>query len=108
MICGKRITPEFWVCAECEEEHGLDKPYPQWPMWAKQLQSDHENQRNAERRKLGIRRASRRDQEDEYDYEGELKLHEQMREDEQRKRWIVERRKYGLEIPDWETLNDRG
>lgn len=38
VICGRRITPTFWVCANCEKDHGIDgEPYREWPDWIHEL-----------------------------------------------------------------------
>ena len=52
MICGRFITASFWVCASCEEEHGLNVPFRQWPVWAKELKREHERGRRNERARL--------------------------------------------------------
>lgn len=42
-ICGKRITASFWICRDCEHEHGLvDAQGKQtnplaWPEWVRAL-----------------------------------------------------------------------
>jgi len=52
MICGRSITPQFCVCAECERKYGLDRPKRVWPDWAKWLERDWQRQRDYERRQL--------------------------------------------------------
>jgi len=49
VICGERITPEFWFCADCEECYGLDGPMATWPEWAVVLVAQFKAQRRAER-----------------------------------------------------------
>lgn len=43
-ICDKRITAQFWVCKDCEKQHGLadassgkQKRPSEWPEWARDL-----------------------------------------------------------------------
>jgi len=52
MICGKYITPTFFVCADCQEAYGLSDQYCEWPRWAKRMAQDHSNERRADRRRL--------------------------------------------------------
>ena len=37
-ICQVReiLDGHFWVCPECEKKFGLDKPFREWPQWAKE------------------------------------------------------------------------
>ena len=51
MICGAWITPSFWVCADCVEEHGLGGSWTKWPAWAVVMRNDHlaERRQEAER-----------------------------------------------------------
>lgn len=38
VVCGKRITPTFWVCSGCEATYGLvGVRYAEWPEWVKLL-----------------------------------------------------------------------
>jgi len=52
MICGKYITPTFFVCADCQEAYGLSDQYCEWPRWAKRMAQDHSNERRADRRRV--------------------------------------------------------
>ena len=36
-VCGKPISPRFWVCADCRDAWELHKPLKDWPEWAKAL-----------------------------------------------------------------------
>lgn len=49
-VCGKRISPRFWVCSACRKDHGLDMPYAQWPAWAKAVKEDEQSRRRDEER----------------------------------------------------------
>lgn len=40
VICGKPITPQFWVCRNCEGSWNIvGVPYRDWPKWIKALVS---------------------------------------------------------------------
>ena len=34
-ICDRRIRGGQWVCKRCSRQYGLDRPYAEWPDWAK-------------------------------------------------------------------------
>ena len=36
-ICGKPISPPWWICTACEQAYGLTGDYKGWPEWAQQL-----------------------------------------------------------------------
>lgn len=52
MICGGSVHAEKWVCTRCAAQHGLAKPFREWPAWAKRLKADHQAQRKSERHRL--------------------------------------------------------
>jgi len=47
-VCGKRISPRFWVCASCRGAHDLNRPYREWPQWAKAAREDERARRKDE------------------------------------------------------------
>lgn len=49
MLCGKTITPSFWVCEECEDEYGLGGSWKDWPEWARRMRADTMAERRQER-----------------------------------------------------------
>ena len=49
-MCGKRISPRFWVCASCRKAHGLEIPFAGWPSWAKAAKDDEQTRRRDEER----------------------------------------------------------
>ena len=51
-LCDKHITPDFWVCSECERVHGLLGPFSGWPEWARGLAMEVQRQRTAEMKQL--------------------------------------------------------
>jgi len=52
MICGAWITPSFWVCADCVDEHGLGGSWTKWPTWAVVMMNDHQAQRRQEAERM--------------------------------------------------------
>ena len=47
VICGKRITWSFWVCADCESDYDLvGVRYAEWPEWLRFLVSDEKRLRD--------------------------------------------------------------
>ena len=53
LLCGKSITPTFWLCVDCGNELGVEgKPYREWPCWLRALTNGHARARYAERRQL--------------------------------------------------------
>ena len=40
ICCGKNITPQFWVCADCEKQFDLAGSWKHWPEWARVLRND--------------------------------------------------------------------
>jgi len=53
MICGKRITEQFWVCEQCEHAYpALAEPYRRWPEWAKYMKEDERRRRKRTRREV--------------------------------------------------------
>lgn len=40
VLCGKPITPSFWVCADCEKRWNFDnKDFTEWPEWVRAIVS---------------------------------------------------------------------
>jgi len=53
MFCGKRITPSFWVCKDCELDYSLDGiKFKDWPVWAKLAKRLFESERRGEIKRL--------------------------------------------------------
>lgn len=44
-ICGNNITETFWACETCERAYGLNRPFPEWPEWARYLKREEERRR---------------------------------------------------------------
>ena len=44
-ICGKPISPPWYVCNACERAYGLTKDYRDWPAWAQELVCDEQRNR---------------------------------------------------------------
>lgn len=54
-LCSKRITEQFWVCAGCEDKHGLiGVPYRNWPEWVKEMAKLDRRQRTIDRREFAF------------------------------------------------------
>ena len=45
MICGLALNNGAWVCISCERAYELDKPFTQWPAWAKALKDEEQKRR---------------------------------------------------------------
>ena len=52
MLCPTHIAARFWVCEKCAKAYDLDKPFADWPAWAKQLKADHQAMRRSERQRF--------------------------------------------------------
>jgi len=51
VICDKPITPQFWVCRQCEEKYGLvGVDYRDWPAWVKALVTIEQRNKRARHR----------------------------------------------------------
>ncbi len=45
-ICSSELHGTAWVCGRCAKEHGLrEKPYPEWPGWARALVNQEQYER---------------------------------------------------------------
>ena len=54
MLCPIRVGARFWICRKCAKAYDLDKPFADWPAWAKQLKADHQAARRSERERLAV------------------------------------------------------
>jgi len=52
MICQGRCKENHWVCRGCAKEHGLDKPFRDWPDWAKRMVADTIVERRQEQNQM--------------------------------------------------------
>ncbi len=55
VLCGKRITVTFWVCAGCEKDHDIVRVrYAKWPTWIKAMVRADRRQRTIDMRELSF------------------------------------------------------
>lgn len=53
VICGKHITYQFWVCANCENTYNIvHTPYREWPPWIKELVATYRREARADDREI--------------------------------------------------------
>ena len=55
-ICEKPLAGTDWVCTDCAAQWALDRPFSEWPRWAKLLKKHEQRERDEIRkqRRYGI------------------------------------------------------
>ena len=50
ICCGRTVWIRYWVCADCAKAFELDRPFGDWPEWARQAKRDEQRERHDNRR----------------------------------------------------------